>query len=516
MAITKSRFLLGALLALTAGAITVWLLWTRDKATSDHSAKVPANEDERADNDRGRSVVELPRLVQGDLSQGALEKAVEPNLMSENPLEVPLFEEPREAFTNEAAMRMAITDLKQMLADGKLDGLAYQSLIKELEGLMVASKPNYGSMLTLIRSEFDESYLSTLGDPAESTALLSDIETSLGYVWGEGDPDASLDFINRASDSLLTGWLAAQMMNERDYHEMLEGKQIQVSQDVLWQSLLEVAKSDTLVSLDIIVANHLDEMSLKRWRDILFSDGNSGDAVIAGWFEANIDLLTEAPNFDEVELIRMLRRYDYGEGPFMLSSDVELVETAKASGDFREVADLVEELSLLYDNTIDASAVGRFPLEWSKQDLKAASDWLLENSDAFSDPDSMESMLGTMFRHRSTENPEATRELALAIEDEAFRARALSNTLTPLIERSGSEVNTDWVSDLPEGFPKQRTMAAYALGLSRNVGDQTLEAQLKFQFLKNEFDLDMIQSQVLESDLSDADKMSVVNLLETY
>ena len=49
-------------------------------------------------------------------------------------------------------------------------------------------------------------------------------------------------------------------------------------------------------------------------------------------------------------------------------------------------------------------------------------------------------------------------------------------------------------------------MAGYVLGLSRHSHEPTLEAQVKFQFLRDEFDLDLIKAQVIESKLSEAEK----------
>ena len=65
-------------------------------------------------------------------------------------------------------------------------------------------------------------------------------------------------------------------------------------------------------------------------------------------------------------------------------------------------------------------------------------------------------------------------------------------------------------------FAKQRTMAGYVLGLSRYSHEPTLEAQVKFQFLRDEFDLDLIKAQVIESNLSEAEKNSSLNLLNLY
>lgn len=419
-------------------------------------------------------------------------------------------------FPNESLVRGILDQLKGEVTGNTLSAAAYQAYLLDLEELFVAAAPHYAEVWSLIQSELGEGFLKSLESSVKGEKVLAAVERKFGFVWGQADPEKSLNFARQAGAHVLAGWLAGQIIAENDPTELLEAQKFVPAPEVYWEALMDVAKTDTILSLDSILENHMDEMTLGKWKDILFSKGNSDEPVLAEWFQQNIENLSSHPDFDEIEVIRMLRRYDYGDGPFMLTADVERVDAAKATKDYTGVARILEELSAEYDGVIDASAAGRFALDWSKQDFAAASDWLLANSEKISDSESLESMLGTMYRHKAGEEPGVALSNALQIEDETLQALALSNTVIPQLEKVGTEAPVEWVSQLPQGFAKQRSMAGYVLGLSRHAKETTLEAQVKFQFLQDEFDLAAIQDSVMNSELNSQDKISVVELFNTY
>lgn len=419
-------------------------------------------------------------------------------------------------FPNESSVRDILGQLQGEVTGDTLSATAYEAYLLDLEELFRESAPHYAEMWMLIQSELGSDFLATVGDLEKAEGVLADIERKFGLIWGQTEPGQSLNFARQAGPHVLSGWLAGQLLVENDPTALLAAQNLVPPAEVYWEALLEAAEVDTILSLDSILENHMDEMTLEKWKEILFSDGNSDESVLAAWFEENINKLSSYPDFDEIEVIRMLRRYDYGEGPFMLTADVERVDAAKATKNYLQVAQLLEELSLAYDGSIDVSIAGSFALDWSKQDFAAASDWMLQNSEKISDSESVESMWGTMYRHKAQKDPEVALRYGLQVEDEVLRALALSNTLIPQLETQGGEISTDWVSELEPGFAKQRTMAGYVLGLSRHTQEATLEAQVKFQFLQDEYDLGAIQDAVIHSDLSAEDKAAVVELFDSY
>lgn len=419
-------------------------------------------------------------------------------------------------FPNESLVRGVLDQLKGEVTGNTLSAAAYQAYLLDLEELLVDAAPQYAEVWSLIQSELGHDFLKGLENSVKGEKVLAAVERKFGFVWGQADPEQSLHFARQAGPDVLAGWLTGQIIAKNDPTALLEDQNLVPSPEVYWEALLDVAKTDTILSLNSILENHMDEMTLGKWKEILFSKGNSDEPVLAEWFQENIGSLSSYPDFDEIEVIRMLRRYDYGEGPFMLTADVERVDAAKATKNYTEVARVFEELSAEYDGVIDASAAGRFALDWSKQDFAAASDWLLANSEKISDLESMESMLGTMYRHKAGKEPGVALSNALQIEDETLQALALSNTVIPQLEKIGTEAPVEWVSQLPQGFAKQRSMAGYVLGLSRHAEETTLEAQVKFQFLQDEFDLAAIQDSVMNSELNSQDKISVVELFNTY
>lgn len=424
-----------------------------------------------------------------------------------------------ELYPNEREVRSILQKLKDGLAAGDMSKVAYQAYLSDLEELIGENPERMADVWITIQSEFGQEYMASLGDSLKGQSIKADVERKFGFAWGQADPRQSLDFARQAGDHVLAGWLAGQIDAENDYLAMLDAERITPSPEVYWEALIDIAQTDTILSLDTIMANHMDQMDLDKWKEILFAPGNSDDAILAAWFQENIGLLATHENFDEVEIVRMLRRFDYGEGSFMLTSDLARVEAAKAAGDYVATARILEELSALYGDTIDASAAGRFVVNWSKQDFAAATDWLLGNADKFADQESFISMLGTSYRHearRNSENPELAIQRSLLIQDEMYQAMAISNVVIPQMEKHGTDVPVEWVSNLPQGFVKQRSMAGYVLGLSRHTEETTLEAQVKFQFLQDEYDLPAIQQNVLDSDLSNEQKISVVNFFSTY
>ncbi len=419
-------------------------------------------------------------------------------------------------FPNESKVRDVLALMKAGLASGDLSDVAYEAYLLDLESLLLDSDPHYAEMWALIQSELSFQPGSDVKQNTKDQQLLDDVQRKFGFVWGQADPPQSLQFARQAGPHVLAGWLAGQMDAGNDFLPLLESFQLTPAPEVYWEALMDIAKTDTLFSLDTVLDQHMDSMTLDKWKELLFSRGNSGDTALATWFEANIGQLAGHPNFDEVEVIRMLRRFDLGEGPFLVSSDLAQVEAAKRSKNYAQTAQILENLSVLYGDVIDAAAAGRFPVDWSKQDFEAASNWVVAHADDFSDYESMESMLGTMYRHKAVKDPDYALHYGMQIEDEGLRGLVLSNTVIPQLEKHGTDYPVEWVSGLSQGFAKQRSMAGYVLGLSRNQKETTLEAQVKFQFLKDEFDLATIQNQVLQSQLSTQDKMKVVELLNTY
>lgn len=421
-----------------------------------------------------------------------------------------------ERFPNESKVREVLGLMKEGMAAGNLSDIAYEAYLMDLETLMADAHPHYAEMWALIQSELSFLPGQDAKRNTRESQLFEDVQLKFGFVLGQAAPEQSLDFARQAGPQVLAGWLSGQIEAGNDFMPLLESANLAPAPEVYWEALMDVAKTDTLLSLDAILEGHMDSMNLDKWKQILFSRGNSGDTALASWFEQHIGQLMNDPNFDEIEVVRMLRRYDDGEGPFLASADLARVDAAKSSKDYAQAARILEELSLQYGDVIDAAAAERFPVDWSKQDFLAASNWILEHSDQFSDPESMESLLGTMYRHKARNDPDFALQYGMQIEDEHLRALVLSNTVIPQLEKNGTEYPVEWVSELPQGFVKQRSMAGYVLGLSRNRKESTLEAQVKFQFLKDEFDLSVIQNQVLDSQLSSQDKIKVIELLNTY
>jgi len=431
-----------------------------------------------------------------------------------------------ERFIGASKIREILDAIKEKMIMGTLSNVAYEAYLLEVEELMISAAPKYAEVWVLIQEELGEEFVQMQVEGLSDDALLyvdswtknmlRDVGRTFGFVWGQTEPEQSLNFVKVAGPSVLSGWLAAQMYAENDYPTLLASQKVSPSAEVYWEALMEIAKTDTVLSLDTIMANHMGEMDLNKWRQILFSQGNSGDTILGAWFEENISILSEYPSFEEAEIIRMLRRANDGGGPFMVSEEIARVDAATSANDYEGAARIMEELSASYEDTIDASAVGSFIFEWSMQDFAAASSWLLQNADKFSDSESMESMLSTMYRRQFSEDAELGLQLAHQIEDESLKAKALSNMVIPQLENLGTEAPVDWVSDLPQGIAKKRSMAGYVLGLSRYTKETKLEAQVKFQFLQDKFDLELIQKQVLESNLSSIDKISVFDFLNTY
>ncbi len=496
-------------LVLSGAAGYWWLVAYSGAAESDAAIRV-----EVEDTPTSEVVVEAfnpgNSLTEGDVPLLQNVTVVDDALVDEQALVLP------DRFPNESLVRGILDQLKGEVLGDTLSAVTYQAYLMDLEELLKDAAPHYGEVWSLIQSELGEGFLKSLESSVKGEKVLAAVERTFGFVWGQIDPEQSLNFARQAGPHVLSGWLAGQIVADNDPTALLEAQKLVPSPEVYWEALMDIAKTDTILSLDTIVENHMDEMTLEKWKEILFSKGNSNEPVLAEWFQENIVNLSGHPDFDEVEVIRMLRRYDYGEGPFMLTADVERVDAAKAAMDYTGVARILEELSVEYDDAIDASAAGRFALDWSKQDFAAASDWLLANSDKISDTESMESMLGTMYRHKSDKDPEVALSYGLQIEDEVLQALALSNTVIPQLEKVGTEAPVEWVSLLPQGFVKQRSMAGYVLGLSRHAKETTLEAQVKFQFLQDEFDLGAIQDSVMNSELSSQEKISVVELFNTY
>lgn len=331
-----------------------------------------------------------------------------------------------ERYAGEAELRDILTQLKEGSLSGEMSDVAYQAYLSDLEEWFAADPERFANVWQTIQAEFGTYFMNSLEDPSKGVTLKADVERKFGFAWGQADPERSLNFARQAGDHVLAGWVAGQIDAENDYPAMLEAARMTPSPEVYWEALVDIAKSDTILSLDTIVAYHMEQMGLDKWKEILFSPGNSDDAVLASWFQKNIGHLNGHENFDEIEVVRMLRRFDYGEGSFMLTSDLARVDAAKAAGDYAATARILEELSALYGDAIDASAAGRFAVKWSKQDFAAASDWLLANSDKFIDQESFVSMLGTSYRHEAGRNAERALQHGLAIEDESYQAMVFS------------------------------------------------------------------------------------------
>lgn len=422
-------------------------------------------------------------------------------------------------FENKARLRNSILLAQSTLFDEGLSSVRYQKQLLELESLMADSMSDPEIVYRLIEDSIAAVVVEEEIFGRQQDVMQEDLKQSLGFLWAQSDPEASLLFADEMQDArVFEGWLTAHMLGGADVIGTLETYGVTASEESLWNAIREVAQIDTITSLNQVLDIHLEEMNLSKWRDLLFSGHSSSDSVLADWFVENEDILDQSDTFDEVAVIRMLRRNDPGSGPYMISQDLALVDAALAEDDYTAAAGIFEELSSLYGNTIDVSAVSEMPIGWAREDFVAASNWLLMNAERFSEQEAFESMVGSVYRSAVVNGDASAAALtsALSIEDPTIRGVALSNVLIPQVEGQGGEVFPEWAAELEPGFAKQRTLAGYVLGLSRHSGDETLEAQVKFQFLQDQYDLDEIRQMVITSELSAEEKATIQTLFDTY
>jgi hypothetical protein len=424
-----------------------------------------------------------------------------------------------ERFPNEHVVRLNLLEAQSILFAEHLGSDRYQQKLLEVEALLAQSISDPVALAAVIEEAFASVEVEDPRFARLQERMKADVEKSLGFLWAQSDPEGSLAYaIGTEQESVLTGWMTSQILAGKDVESLLGSYQAEAGDEVVWEALLDVSKTDTMASLNQILNHHLDDMTLGRWREILFNGHNASDSTLAAWFQENAGLLEASEQFDEVEVVRMLRRLDPGDGPFMNSLDLALVDQTLNQRDYAAAASLFEELSVLYEGTIDASAVGDMPLDWASENFSAATEWLLANGPRFSNQETLHSLISSVYRSGVVfgDDPEGVLASALSIEDETYRAMALSNVLIPQVEDVGLQLNTDWVRDLPEGFAKQRVMAGYVLGLSRHSNDTVLEAQVKFQFLEDAFDVEVIKQLVAESGLTQLEKNTTLLFLETY
>ena len=422
-------------------------------------------------------------------------------------------------FPNENFVRLNILEAQSILFEESLESDRYEQKLLELEALMAVSISHPEDLAAVIEESFASVKVEDERFAVLQEQMKQDVEKSLGYLWAQSDPEGSLTYAaENEEEAMLTGWMTAQMLAGEDVEQILDTYEIEPSDEVVWEALMDTSKSDTVSSLNQIVENHLDDMTMARWRELLFNGHNSSDSTLATWFQENAEVLEANENFDEVEVVRMLRRLDPGEGPFMNSVDLAVVDGALEEQNYPAAASLFEELSVLYDEKIDASAVGEMPLAWAEEDFTASSDWLLAHASKFSNQETLESLIGSVYRTGIVFGDDAETVLtsALAIEDETYRGMALSNVLIPQVEDLGVDMETEWVTEMEQGFAKQRTMAGFVLGLSRHSNEPTLEAQVKFQFLQDEYDFEVLKQLVEESELSPQEKRATLEFLDTY
>lgn len=399
---------------------------------------------------------------------------------------------------------------------GKISNANYEALLLDLEEWFTQSNLPPAEIWGMLEERWTHMAMSGQSS-ASFTQLKKDVESKFGFALGSKDPQESLKFIASQMEetNAVEGWIASQIYHGNDPESMLADSLIALPSDSYWRSIRMASKLDAFTALDYARDNYLGEMSLGKWNQLFDPKGGAGDAESMAWIEANKAYLDQHPSFNSTEVARSLRRYHDGGEVFYDTASVEALQAARERGDYAGVVHTLEQLKEQYGE-IDAAALGRFSLEWSYRDFQQAKQWLLENESYYSDREAFASNLGSMFRHEANKNPEAALRQALAMEDERHRALTTSNVLIPQVERRGIDVKTDWVSEMPEGFTKARTIAGFVLGLSRNASEMKLEGQVKSQFLKDEFDLQLISQQVNESNLSPESKVKALELLQSY
>lgn len=404
----------------------------------------------------------------------------------------------------------------KLMQNKRISKAEYNALLLDLEEWIHTSGADRVQIWNYLQAQFGQ--LPEVEDlPGRRDAFIQDISQRFAFVWGAEDPRKSLEFValNPNNNDLMEGWLTSQIYNQVDFDPLLQEMRITPPIDVVWLSLRGVARLDAFVALDFARDNYHGEMTPKQWKALFDTSGGANDDKSIAWIEANQDLLINVHGFDPVEVARLLRRYNYGGEIFYDSADVETINNARTNKQFAMGAEFLEQMKAEYGE-IDSAAINRFPLEWSYQDFAAAESWLLANESYYSDPDAYDSALGTMFRHKAQKDPVYAREHALALTDEWHRALATSNVVIPEVEKGGLAVDASWVSEMPQGFPKQRTIAGYVLGLSRNASEPNLEGQVKAHFLRDQFDLNQISQFVHQSNLSQAEKVAALEILQSY
>lgn len=350
-------------------------------------------------------------------------------------------------------------------------------------------------------------------------AFLTLVEEALCFTWASQAGAESLDFILSLPNKphLYETWLASRIYMGESFEGLLAERAVLPRSEQMWEALKRVGELDATIAWDAALEYHLEAMTLQRWKELFFLPGEPGDGESLKWIVEHEDWFSSQAGYDGADLIRLLRRYDYGGEPFYTTEEVLQIEAMKQAGeDYTSIAATILEISQAYDGAIDASVVSRMTLDWSKTDFTAASDWLLKHGQDFSDRGSLESMLGTMYRHKAQKDPEFALSEGIQIADESLRALALSNIVIPQMERQGIETSVEWVRELPEGLPKARSIAGYILGLSRYRQDAALEAQVKAQFLKEEYRMEQLVELVNASNLNVSEKRSALELVASY
>lgn len=494
-------------------------VWTAVYLLSDPDAAEP--ELTAAKPEKARSAVKVTPMTQTEIS--VAEAITLPDETTENDVIVAVEEPPVIDLAYLRAQLEGGEDLKNILdaawtlmQDKKISQAEYDALLLDLEEWIHTSGSDKVATWNYLRAHLNE-LPEIEGQPNRRGQFMEDVASRFAFVWGTEDPRQSLEFLAMQpdTDGFMEGWLTSQIYNDTDFEPLLEEMRITPPPDTVWRSLQRVAQLDAFAALDYARDHFSGEMTPKKWKELFDTQGGANDELSIAWIEANQDFLMAQDDFNAVEVARLLRRYHFGGEIFYDSAHVELINDARAKKQFTQGAAILEDLKNEYGE-IDSAAIGRFALEWSYNDFSAAEAWLLANESYYSDVDAFDSALGTMYRHRAQRDPEFAREQALALTDEWQRALATSNTIIPETEKGGLNVTTTWVAEMPQGFAKQRTIAGYVLGLSRNASEAVLEGQVKAQFLRDEFDLNQIGQLVHQSDLSQSEKIAALELIQSY
>ena len=385
---------------------------------------------------------------------------------------------------------------------------AYRALLFEYEGFFLNLDGDMETAFALL--------VKTLGsreaqddDEMSYEVFTQDLYKRFGFAWACKDPANSLPLIEKTGPNqhLLTGWLASRMFHSEQFPEQA------FSPRQKWTAIEMVADINPFSALNAARDHHAENMNEDLWYQLFFAHAKPDDLAAIDWMKA---YAAELDGFPYGEIIREMRVRDGPSDPIYNPQDIKAVETLAAEEKYSDAISLIEELSPGYDGFVDGSLASDLLINLSSEDFPKASEWLVQHGDSFYNKTHFTKTLATMFRQEALENPDQARATGLALENDENRAIALSNVVIPLAEQQGENLDIEWAKKLDPGFPKARTLAGFVLGLSRHSNDSLLEAQVKSQFLKNEFELDVLMQQVLDSQLQPSQKRQALAALLAY